>query len=924
MSRRAWAYVWWILSLGIGFTLLAWVNVDLTTMQIPALVCLTLLATFAQWFKVQGSTVELYHPTLAFLFAGLLLLQPAGFTVLVILPYVIEWIKERVAGSKHLSKWYLQPVNISTHIIAGTMAGAVFALAGPNRLHFTLDIIPFAIAAVLIYLILNHLIIGIAISLARRISIQESQVLTVGNLLPDLALLFLGLVIAVLWTVNPWLVLPALSPLALMYQALEIPRLRQQARFDDKTGLLNARYFADLFNAELQRAKRFDRPLAVIMADLDLLRNVNNTYGHLAGDMVLATIGKIIRSIVREYDIAGRFGGEEFVIALPETDLAVAQDIAERIRQTIESTGIQVQASAIPIYVTMSLGIAIFPHDALTATDLIHQADLAVYQAKLRGRNRIVRASDVPHSAKLEGLTQESRLAFPSQSVHAQETQTIPTFPVKPPVPMNQLPITSSRVYGYLFVMAVILAGSGIVLVGSMNQSIPNGFTALLLVGLGILAELFQVRLYGDSTISVSAAISFATALILGIPGVALVSLGIVLTHLARNRRIPLYKTAFNWATHVLAASVPAIAVRTLGLTLAVDNLGMLVVMTALTAAIYYLVESGLITTAISLFESRAILVTWRHEFRWMLVYYQAMGFMGLFMAIIYQDSHISLLGVLSFVLPMGILYYAQKQYVEHTKDSMSELQRMNQELIIANRQIVAANQAIHQLNDELFLALAKVIDARDPFVSGHAHQVAEYAVAIAKEMHLPPERINHVRQAALLHDIGKMGIPEKVLHKPAKLSEDEYEYVKQHATLGAEFLETAQSLRHLAPFIRHHHEWWNGKGYPSGLAREQIPLEARILAVCDAVEAMASDRAYHRALSLEQIVAELKKWAGIQFDPAVVEAFVRVTQRQGTSLVINSARQVVEKHSGTDSAATQARLLHYQSWNPQTGLTFL
>jgi putative nucleotidyltransferase with HDIG domain len=217
----------------------------------------------------------------------------------------------------------------------------------------------------------------------------------------------------------------------------------------------------------------------------------------------------------------------------------------------------------------------------------------------------------------------------------------------------------------------------------------------------------------------------------------------------------------------------------------------------------------------------------------------------------------------------------------------------MNQELALANREIATANQAIRYLNDELFLILAKVIDARDPYVAGHVSKAADYAAAMAAELGLQAERVEHVRQAALLHDIGKLGISEQLLRKQSRLSDEEYAIVKTHAALGAEFLETCQSLQHLAPFVRYHHEWWDGRGYPDGLQGEQIPLEARILAVCDAVEAMASDRSYQRAVSLSKIMAELQSCAGTQFDPAVVLAFINLAKREGERLVTNSAQEV-------------------------------
>jgi putative nucleotidyltransferase with HDIG domain len=238
------------------------------------------------------------------------------------------------------------------------------------------------------------------------------------------------------------------------------------------------------------------------------------------------------------------------------------------------------------------------------------------------------------------------------------------------------------------------------------------------------------------------------------------------------------------------------------------------------------------------------------------------------------------------------MMHYVQKQYVERTKDSMRELQRLNKELTRANQEVVAANRAIQDLNNELFVILAKIVDARDPYVTSHTSKVADYSVAVAAELGLPQARVEAIRQAALLHDIGKIGISEQILHKPDRLTDDEYLAIKRHAVLGAELLETCQGLRHLVPSVKYHHEWFNGKGYPDQLRGEAIPLEARILAVCDAVEAMASDRPYHRALTLDQIVTELRRCAGTQFDPAVVEVFVKVTRRRGSGFVVNSARE--------------------------------
>ena len=253
-------------------------------------------------------------------------------------------------------------------------------------------------------------------------------------------------------------------------------------------------------------------------------------------------------------------------------------------------------------------------------------------------------------------------------------------------------------------------------------------------------------------------------------------------------------------------------------------------------------------------------------------------------------------LSALFVLAPIALIY--QAFMLPKTQDeAMKALENVNCDL-------TNANQAIHQLNDELFLTLAKIFDARDPYVGGHAAQVAAYAVAIARELGLPDDRVQVIQQSAYLHDIGKIAIPEAILHKPDRLTAAEYELVKTHADIGADFVTTIHGLRHLVPFIRHHHERWDGQGYPLGLAGEAIPLEARILNVCDSVEAMASDRPYHQAMSAAEITAELQRCAGSQFDPVVVQAFTRITEHEGAGLVVNSARTVALQRTERDLAA--------------------
>lgn len=171
--------------------------------------------------------------------------------------------------------------------------------------------------------------------------------------------------------------------------------------------------------------------------------------------------------------------------------------------------------------------------------------------------------------------------------------------------------------------------------------------------------------------------------------------------------------------------------------------------------------------------------------------------------------------------------------------------------------------------------ALARAIEVKDPYTYGHSERVTDYAMAIARKLDLSEWDCRNVKYAAALHDIGKIGIARKILNKPGALSEEEFIHVKTHPLLGDSIIEPVSFLQAPREIILHHHERYDGKGYPDGLAGEEIPLGARILAVADSFEAMMSDRPYRKALPIETSVRELELNSGTQFDPLVVRAFI-------------------------------------------------
>ncbi len=191
---------------------------------------------------------------------------------------------------------------------------------------------------------------------------------------------------------------------------------------------------------------------------------------------------------------------------------------------------------------------------------------------------------------------------------------------------------------------------------------------------------------------------------------------------------------------------------------------------------------------------------------------------------------------------------------------------------------------ALKDLLLQAVAALAEAIEAKFPYAKGHSRRVTEGAVAIGKEMGFPQDRLESLYLAGLLHDIGKVGVLESILNKPAELTSAEYSLVQKHPLIGEEMVKGIEAWAGILPLIRHHHERYDGMGYPDGLKGEEIPLEARILAVADSLEAMGSERPYRPPFEREEIIATLKEGAGSQWDPRVIEAALRVLCGKGNT----------------------------------------
>ncbi|MEO6891600.1 MAG: diguanylate cyclase [Ktedonobacteraceae bacterium] len=391
-------------------------------------------------------------------------------------------------------------------------------------------------------------------------------------------------------------------------------RVEQLATTDMLTGLPNHGSLLEHLEKEVDRSRRYGHPLSILFFDGDHFKRVNDTYGHAVGDVVLREIGERVHSVVRAGDTIGRYGGEEFLVLLPETEAEEASILAERIRAAMVSFPLGMAHVDGGINVTISVGLASYPLDGQKAGEILEKADQAMYWAKRLGRNQVRKATEVHH--------------------------------------LNRDP-------------------------------------------------------------------------------------GLISTIDALDRR----------------ADVP------------VDG------------------RSG-------------------EEER--------------------TTSHL-----------------------------------------------------------EIVYSLMWLLDLRDHGIFTHSHQVSDLSSAIARELGLDERTCSAVATAGLLHDIGKIAVPDALLQKSGHLTASEWESIKQHPVLGAQILEVSPSVQHLMPAIRHHHEHWDGSGYPDRLDGEKIPLEARIIGVAEAYEAMLANRPYQAARSPMAALLEIERCAGFQFDPAVVQALSSLLTRQ-------------------------------------------
>ncbi len=782
-----------------------------------------------------GVEDEAYRPALAVAVAVAVVFPPFAIAPLVALCALSALWRER-REVHDLARWLaaVAPLVLSAHVVS---AFAPWGMTG--TIHSVLDLLAL-VGAGLLFLAVQYTLSGITVALGGRVPFGRVSALRSTATVADGLSALIGVVAAGIWLTSPLMVGLLLPALLIAHHLVHHASVMGSGDVDAKTGLYTSRYFERAATAELAAGVRHDTPATVLFADLDHFKQVNDRHGHLAGDTVLRDVTTLLTATLRGGDIVARFGGEEFVAFLPDVDEREAVTLAERVRATIEAHSF-VLASGETVRCTVSVGTASTPNDGTNLSTLIGQADRAMYRAK-QTRNATQQAHTLPGAASLA-------------------ERAIPVIPPACPPRARDW-----RVWLVPIVLWATVTGGGLAACLSLIAVQRAGtWSALpLLIALAVLTGLLPVRLYethGEKrSFNLGFAVGMATIVLIPLAAPLVGLTNMIALNIRRQQRRP-DKFLFNISNVTLAAGCAALlhwAFRAGDMISTPLN----IVAIISSAVIYYFINTGLVSTMVALHSGQSLWALLRQSV-WTLPLELTLGLTGAFVATIYTDRGIG--EAIIFAVLLLLLY-----------GTLSIAARKNEQAVAT---LAAAKVQVEQANVELIETLSSVIDARDAQVSGHSRNVARYAVAIATEMKRSAADIQHINTAALLHDLGKVAIPEVILHKPERLTAEEFTVMREHADIGRSILAGAPLFIPIAEMVGDHHERWDGGGYPAGKRGEQVSIGGRILAVADALDSMISDRVYSRGKPLAWALQELSQCAGQQFDPAVVAVLLRIAE---------------------------------------------
>lgn len=699
--------------------------------------------------------------------------------------------------------------------------------------------------------------------------------------------------------------------------------LELQAQTDPLTGLWNHRTFHERLRNEVVRASAERGTVALVMLDLDDFKRVNDIYGHAVGDQVLAELATELRSTVRQSDGVCRTGGEEFAIILPGGDLTVAHSLAERVAERVA------QAAFEPVGpMTLSIGIAIGPEHAANPRELVACAELAMMTAKARGKSRIVVFHEdeserpdalTPRSADVRSLAHLKML----HGVSGRLTRLLEIDEIGATV-ADEL----RQLIDYHNCRVFLTEGDDlrpIAFRGDLTRGSESALDVLATkVGVGVtghVAATGEAVLTGDAAhcgighhIEGTAQIEeslLAVPLRYGadVMGVLVISkLGLdqfdaddqrLLEVLAGHASVALVNARLYEAERREAQGAKALLElsRELSSGMQLDEVveriargGARILGVRRTSV--WLPESeragggvvcrGAWSAPGAVGSARvgdrlpaAVAATFARSPEPFVITFPEYEHL-------FAEPFPGALADAYAVVPVGV--DAGWGAITFALDDAEGLDHREFELLRAiagQAKLALTNALAFESLERTFLstveALANALEAKDRYTSTHARWIRDMSVMVGQELGLDAAALKRIELGALFHDIGKIGIPSAILSKPGPLTEEERAIVETHPALGEQILAPIDQLEHVRPIVRACHERYDGMGYPDGLAGEEIPLEARIIFVCDAFHAMTTTRPYRDALPVEEAHRRLVRAAGSQFDPDVVDICVRV-----------------------------------------------
>ncbi|HZC75754.1 MAG TPA: diguanylate cyclase [Gaiellaceae bacterium] len=693
-------------------------------------------------------------------------------------------------------------------------------------------------------------------------------------------------------------------------------RLEHQARTDSLTGLFNHSVFYERLLQSLQESSRTHLPLAVLMLDIDDFKHVNDVHGHAVGDELLRFLAEALRAIVRPEDVICRLGGEEFAVVMDECGGEDAVRVAERVQSRLAAVDFPSIGR-----MTVSVGLALGPEHAMNPRELAACAEAAMMTAKAQGKNQVVlyaeegtRRPDAPgierdvrsiaHLKMLQSLTGRlnrlndvreigEAIALELRSLVDYHNCRVFVTDGEDLIPVAFLGELTSTAESLSLDLLRTRVGRGITgRCAELGESIVVGDAANCEFGHQIEGtdpieeSLLAVPLrYGSRVVGVIVVSKLGlnqfdeddVRLLEVLAGHAAVAVENASLYESARREADsatsLLEFGRELATlvdlHEIAARVTALSADILGssetsfwldregeLRLCAEHGHTAAWLAALedwafpvdaidTERDPYVLEPGDYTALVE--------TTPTPGGRYAVAPFDVDGRTACLVALVERDDfgerELALLGGLAQQAKLAIANASSYEGLERTFVSTVE-------------------------------ALANALEANDEYTSTHARWITDLALRVGRELGLEENTLKRLELGALLHDIGKIGIPSDVLAKPGRLTAAERRLVQTHPELGERIIAPIDRLQLVRPIVRHCHERWDGRGYPDGLAGEDIPLESRIIFVCDAYHAMTTDRPYRKRLSHREAVRRLAEGSGTQFDPIVVEVALRVLEQ--------------------------------------------